>query len=354
MSEPNIVLEQISPNGNVQVVVEQDDDVAYIYLFAAPELEIPMRACWLRNLKLAPTDLTVKQMRAQGKPPMLPNGFCAHPGGAPPLNADALRVLWTPDGDEVILFESDEPLAWIPAWGGTKGFDGYARDCIGQSPVCWSLSEAEERLQSRIEESNRFWESWDVSDPWTPVQDALLEAIESNIGQHTRYFAIDGGEWPPRAIAYIPVQGGAAFVTVGMSVRPQPKVEMYESTNYRRVEIGIALRDPVTDEDVQRLGGYISAQCSYPWSQYSFFAANHTLACDSVPGMEAILFRDALPDAPKVALPRYQGDQPKLLWMTPITSAEWKLAQEAGSDALVQKLDQAVHGWLHRDRASVI
>jgi len=35
------LLEEVNPNGNIQAVVESDDDVCYFYLFAAPDILAP-------------------------------------------------------------------------------------------------------------------------------------------------------------------------------------------------------------------------------------------------------------------------------------------------------------------------
>jgi hypothetical protein len=41
-----ILLEEVNPNGNIQAVVESDDDVCYFYLFGAPDTKFEMRAVW--------------------------------------------------------------------------------------------------------------------------------------------------------------------------------------------------------------------------------------------------------------------------------------------------------------------
>lgn len=79
MDEADVVLiESISPNGNVQALLEQYNDCCYLYLHGAEETELPLRSCWVRNLVPAPEVLDVERMRA-GSAPMLSAASCTHP-----------------------------------------------------------------------------------------------------------------------------------------------------------------------------------------------------------------------------------------------------------------------------------
>jgi hypothetical protein len=48
------LLKEVSPNGNIQAVVESDDEVSYFYLFAAPETQFGMKSVWVGNRSRAP------------------------------------------------------------------------------------------------------------------------------------------------------------------------------------------------------------------------------------------------------------------------------------------------------------
>jgi len=106
--EPHIVAASVSPNGNIEAYVEQDDRCAYLYLHelrdASFELGFGMKSCWVRNLKPAPVSFSAADMR-QGLAPMLPNASCAHPMGGNPLSKDALRIVWFEEGDAAALLE---------------------------------------------------------------------------------------------------------------------------------------------------------------------------------------------------------------------------------------------------------
>src|SRR5262245_29618764 len=152
----DVLLEEVSPLSNVQAIVEQDGRTIYFYLWGGPESAFGVRSCWVRNLEAAPASLDVHSMREQGTPPLLPRQNCTHPDGAPMLSAGDLRVVWFEEGDAAALLSRTEVLAVIPSWSGEKGFAGYARDCVGESPVCWELTR-DNVLHERIRRAEEFW-----------------------------------------------------------------------------------------------------------------------------------------------------------------------------------------------------
>jgi len=157
--EPHIVAASVSPNGNIEAYVEQDDRCAYLYLHelrdASFELGFGMKSCWVRNLKPAPVSFSAADMR-QGLAPMLPNASCAHPMGGNPLSKDALRIVWFEEGDAAAPLEGTSVLAIIPCWSGQKGFYGYARDCTAESPLAWPLT-ADNALMDRVRAAEEYW-----------------------------------------------------------------------------------------------------------------------------------------------------------------------------------------------------
>ena len=44
-----VVLSSISPNGNVEAYVEQDERVVHFYLHGAPDTGFPVKSCWVRK-----------------------------------------------------------------------------------------------------------------------------------------------------------------------------------------------------------------------------------------------------------------------------------------------------------------
>lgn len=333
---PEVLLEEVSPFGNVQAVVEADGRACYFYLFGAPDTDFGTRSVWVRNLQRPPEALDVSRMRS-GEPPMNPAAFCRSPGADPLPRAADLRVCWLPEGNGAALYERDELLAIIPPWSGERGFHGYARDCIGQGPVAWALP-TEATLTRRFEEAAAFWRGWE-GNPWPEIQNSAIQAIERTLGPHSNYYAIDGGGWPPRALLRIPVSQGTALVTVGVSILPQPNIETDDARDLRRIELGALLPARWDDASVKRFAAYISGQARLPWTRFTWLGPGHTIPCDAWVGQfsAALLVRDH-PALPPIALPTPHSDPVSVLWFIPITGDERDYAIAHGSSALAASL----------------
>jgi hypothetical protein len=361
MADEESILEDLSPNGNVQASVMQDDRVAFFYLQGAPETEFGLKTCWVRNLSKAPPTLEVHDMR-RGDAPMLPAKHCKHPRGSTPLSKARLRIVWFEEGDAAALLEDNEVLAIIPSWSGYKGFDGYARDCIGEGPLCWELAR-ENALLTRVKQSEDYWTAWE-SDPdlWKRMQEEYCSAYTQQVGEYEKYYAIDGGRWPPKAMLKIVSSDAVALVTLGVALRAQPSVEMFteQPEQLRRIELGIALTPKLADCQFQSVGGYLSGQAGCPWSRYTWIGPYHTLDCDAFgpeSAFSSVLLVPSPAGAPAVKLPTFRGDPVKLLWLVPITEAERKYAMDNpkdGGQKLAKVLSSSGIGWVCSNRRSVV
>jgi hypothetical protein len=361
-STAEVLLEQTSPNGNIAAIVESNGSSVYFYLFGSRDIPFGMRSCWVRNLLPAPSQLEVDSMATKGSPPLLPAPYCAHRDGAPAPRSTELSVVWFEQGDAAALLEGDQILAIIPAWSGVNGFDGYARDCIAESPIARPLRNPDTNvLFARVERARNYWSSWD-DNPWPAYADAQIKAYQSALGEYTKYFAIDGGNWPPKAMLRYDRSDAVIFTTVGISLRPMPRVEMNvkDPTQVQRVELAMAIDPRLADAlALQQLGQYISGQSSLPWRQYTFFDEGHTLPCDSIPvghsgnAFTSILFTRVPKGAPRFGLPNYRDGLVTTLWMLPITDRELLVAKELGSAKLSEMLGDAGFGYIHRDRRQV-
>jgi suppressor of fused protein SUFU len=361
MMEAQIVTGSVSPNGNIEAIVEQDDRCAYLYLRelddASAELGFGLRSCWVRNLKAAPASLSVTDMR-HGLAPMVPGSSCAHPEGAMPLSEGALRIVWFEEGDAAALLEGESILAIIPCWSGQKGFNGYARDCTAETPVAWPLT-PDNVLRDRVRGAEECWRTWDVGNPWLPVQEAGVNAVTAALGAPTNYYAIDGGAWPPQAMLRCVHGDAVVLVTCGMQLRPQPTVELYaeDAQPLRRIELGLAIDPRLFELAPDRVMRWLSAQAKYPWSRLSWFGQHHTMPCDSMPtgpsgrSFTGMLFLRDPPDAPPIGFPPFRKDPVTLLWLIPITGGERELAERESGAELARRLSAKGHGFVHRDRA---
>jgi hypothetical protein len=355
------LLEEFSPNGNIYAVVEQDENTCYFYLHGGKSGNFGLKSCWVRNLGPAPRTLDTSAMR-KGIPPMLPRAFCKHSRGGARLDPATLSVVWAEEGDAAALFESGQIIAVIPSWSGQNGFHGYARDCIGESPLCWELGTRESNVQfERYDKAAECWKAWADKRVWPDFQDRMVNAIEQRFGKHSNYYAIDGGKWPPKALLRIPCQDSVLLITVGMALRPQPQVELhYENPElHRRIELAVSLDNRSFTDAFDRVASYISGQSDYPWSFYTFLGDGHTMPADAFAQISgntlpyALLQLHPRGERP-VGLPIFREDPINLLWVTPVSDRERTFAQENGSTKLADRLREQGFDWRHSFRRSEV
>lgn len=345
MSAPDVLLESASPNGNAAAFVEQDDRVVYMYLQTEGDTTRTLRTCWVRNLTAAPLQLDAGAMR-EGIPPLMPAEHCRHPQGCLPLAPDHLKVVWSEEGDAVALYEEDSLLAVIPAWSGQNGFDGYAQDCLGEGPGAWELGTAETNVSfERYKRAADYWAAWNDPLFWPDYQERLLSHFENCFGKHGRYFAIDGGQWPPKALTAF-VQGPAVVLTtIGVGMRSQPRVELHvaDPENSRRFELAVWIGGNPAEDAWQRVASYVSGQSSLPWSKNTWLGSGHTLPAGVFAELSRGRFPFALlsrehPAVPPAELPAFRSDPVNLLWMILISDRDRAFAMDRGSSELMKAL----------------
>lgn len=336
----DLLLEEVSPIGNLQVVVEATEGVVHMYLWSGAEINFTTRTVWVRNLRPAPEVLDVSAMK-EGTPPLNPAPSCRHPHGMDAPNSEDLSVVWLPEGNGVALFEMDKILAIIPPWSGQQGFNGYALDQIGEGPLAWELL-PDNVLHQRFEDAQTYWNTWSEGDFWVSVRDQLMEQIEQIFGPHTNYYAIDGGQWPPKALLRISTDRATILVTVGVSLVPQPNVELSTDTPqpYRRIELGAILPPTWSDEEVMKFAGNLSGNSTHPWQSYTWLGPGHTI---TFPGWRNPEFDSALlvhdhPQFERIPIGPVFEDPVNILWYLPITRKERELGTKHGSKSLLETL----------------
>ena len=354
-----ILCSQMSPDGRREAFVESDGRALYFYIWS---LGRPDRthSCWVRNLMPAPAKLDVEGMR-NGEAPALPRDYCRHPDGTQPPDPADLEIVWFPAGDGAAVLERGEILAILPPWTGHDGFPGYARDAIGECPLCWGMPPADSEIVEKVHSAALYWKRWDDEDVWTPMQDAAVDAADVAMRcKHSKYYAIDGGEWPPKAMLRYDLPEAYVLVTIGVCVRPQPEVGVDEPEKVRRIELACAIDKALGEDAIMQMARYISAQSLLLWENLTWLGDGHTIPCDSAPvgpsgsRFDAVLLTSSLDKAPRPAIAEYEGDPLNLLWLLPITEAEWQLAVDDGSRVLLARLVKAGYSWIHRDRRPVV
>lgn len=364
LDDPVVLLFQTSPYGTLDAIVQHDNQAVYFYLnqpVATSVTQSPTfgtRACWVRNLDLGPLVVNETQMR-QGISPMLPRNLCIHREGQTLPKSEDLRVVWFEEGNGAALIESlpgKDPviLAVIPPWSGLEGFHGYAHECAVESPLCWPMPD-NPKLRQRIENAEQFWLAWkqqsatDLNSknsigisktPFAEHQPSLLENFDRHFftePETTRreYFSIGENSFPPCGIVRYSSASETIIATVGMSVCPQPAVELFSETPglYRRIELAIKLthhqkdhaepRDKTIESATQKLSGL----ANYPWNQFTWLGPGHTCAfSDVVPGCKSALLvheTQYLPNQRNSDNTNiYRDDPVNILWMVPITESQ--------------------------------
>lgn len=366
LDEPVVLLFETSPFGTLDAIVQHDGRAVYFYLHESSQGEQRLfgsRACWVRNLDIGPYVLNEDEMR-QGISPMLPRTHTRNRDSLPIPDADNLSIVWLEEGNGAALVESatastpPTTLAVIPPWSGLEGFHGYAAECAMESPLCWPLPE-NPRLEQRIERAKHFWQQFDSKpDPFSTLQPQILEAYDRRFGIATQqgspqvehqpkreYFSIDGGKFPPRGMVSYQFSDEILLATVGVSLCPQPAVELFtdDPQNHRRIELAIRMSGDFGNSDgmqqIDQIRKQLSGLAGYPWRKFTWLGNGHTCAMTGVaPGCDqALLVHDSLlsnsknqsaaPDS--AALPNFRDDPINLLWVLPITASEQKRLQDS-------------------------
>jgi len=176
----------------------------------------------------------------------------------------------------------------------------------------------------------------------------MLRSLESVLGRHSKYFAIDGGAWPPKALVQFNCPTQTVLVTIGMSLRPQPAVEnaVTEPKDMRRIELAVCLPASTSQETVNAVAQYISGQSGFPWHAYTWLGSGHTMPADVFVQLSANRFGFALltnqmPELPSLHLRTFRGDPVSILWFLPISESERTFAMNNGSQSLLRRLAEA-------------
>lgn len=367
------LLFEASPDGTRAAIVEQDDRVAYCYLHRSKGTSSPpssassdnLQACWLRNLVKGPISFSMREME-QGVPPVLPRLHCDHPDGLPPLRGDQLEVVWLEAGNGAAFLVDGQIAAIIPPWSGIEGFHGYAKHCKSPNQVCWPLPN-EKPMLDQYGEARTYWQLWNEGDPWSKLQQELLDSYERVLGEHRSYFSIDGNRWPPKAVLQFQTSQSTFWLTAGVSVRqqPMPHPELPVPKGLERIEIGFRLDGELPGTYYQSLLRLISSISNYPWYAGQWIGPAHSYpfaASQEFPDdAESLIER-----FPKLVFscdPNFGFESPDIhfvgrplrwLWMVPITHAETRFMNDNGVQSLIDRLrSSGITGW-HPDRDSVI
>lgn len=345
--DPETLLFQTSPIGNIDAIVQHDGRCVYFFLNENPNSvsgkpKFGTRCVWVQNLERGPLVFNQSELE-KGIPTILPRTHTIEREGLPNLSTETIHVIWFEEGNGAALVELDSTkkidrvLAVIPPWSGRDGFHGYAAQCAAENEVCWPMPK-NEMLQRRITNAHEFWLSLEESDhPFAKLQpeqlayyrDRFVPRIDASATENNpapNYFSIDGGKFPPRGLLQIDTPDSVVLLTIGMSLLPQPMVELStdEPSRYRRIEIGLKIPKRLVSESIINLARTkVSQLAAYPWSHFTWLGSGHSCSLTGIfqQTEHAVLIDDALihNDTP---LPAFRNDPVNLLWLAPVTKQQ--------------------------------
>ncbi|MRT05352.1 suppressor of fused domain protein [Ewingella americana] len=355
MRQSDILVEVSNDKQTLTALVEQDDRVAYLYIYAREDLRdrFPrMRACWIRNLTPAPQHDDHAAMES-GKAPMLAAQYCRNLEAEAPLDPAHIQILWNESDDGAALWYQGLLLAVIPGWSLYIDHSVcYSAGCIKQNPLTFPLGSASTNTQYELADKTRqFWRDWQQEDhnPWPKIQRKFLASYEERFGPSVKYYGIDQGNWPPMAISQHEDGENYYFFTLGMSIRPMPQIDIIfndEAREHRRIELAFAVgKEYVTEENAVQMASALSGYAQLPWTTLSWLGEGHTLISPMAPlGYEGHVVSSALcSPSSKMTLPDSYGDPVNQFWISPIFTAEREFAlsrPNGGYDLVAAMIEQ--------------
>ena len=349
-SEPVVLVESWSPSCPIQALVEESDTCCYFYLWVHPGTENAcMKSCWICNVGKAPDKIEVDAMKS-GMAPAMPAEYVKHDAEGIRLNREKLSIVWFEEGDAAALLEGDTLLCVIPGWSGFlsvngyPNFNGYSRYALGTGPFAWELAQAEEVLGARVAKSREFW-NYCEGKYWEDVQQMHMKVLEDFFGKYEQYYAIDGGEFPTKALVSGIRDGVHYGITAGVSLLPMPQVEQYfqeETSDFRRIELGFAASEAQSGV-CTKMYAYITSISRIPWRDISFLGHGHTIPLPSggIEGFSAVWLLDSrlLPQIDAPVYPDFMGDKINLLWLVPLKEEEFVKLKEIGTEKALELLE---------------
>ncbi len=357
---PVTLLESFSPYGSRKVTVEYDGLTTAAYLRDDSSV---ISATWIANHRPAPPSTDQARLEG-GRAPLRPAARTKRPDGQEPLQADSLEALWFEEGDGVAILENGQPLAVIAGWSVMdRGMPGYSSDVIGQTPFGWSLDDASQWLDARLERSRAYWRWRQSASGWEQFQQALLGHLQPRLGPGGHYWDASAGHQPITGVTERPSGPHRPYTilsTVGMSCQRMPVVEQVldDPSGYARIELAIATTLP--SAQAARVFLWLA---TYPWHAVTWFGPGHSVRWyhepstfplgqgESYGSFGAVLLLDSPgsllgPEPPDLSGFTFGGDPVRWLWIVPISERDRQLAKERGSATLVSRLAAEQRSWI--------
>ncbi len=317
-----------SPIANFAAEVAFENDCSYFYLYEMQAEEEKLKtiaACWIKNHVVVEDGYSPKEDMVNGIQPKMATSLCRYPQDLSLFQEDELEIVWGEEGCLAGLYQGDELICVIPYWA-EANFAGYSKYSNNEKMGLYPLPLGDgNAMFLRLENAARFWNQ-DFSSVWESYQQEYLDELTQRYGKCVKYYAIDGGEFPPRGLAVFEKGDHLLAFTIGMGLFTQPAVELFQKDFHLHdhIELAFGWRADLPLEPTQ-IYSQISSIATIPWAYKTFLDHHHTInlsIADSYQNAVFISDRQA-----KVQNSSFlQKKQINLLWLMPI------------SDTLCQKL----------------
>ena len=338
-----IIFESHSPICDIDAVIEEDDSTYYLYLMTAPETGVKLlRALWICNRRPAPEVFDPESMKG-GKAPMLCRENLApiHPAVGISLNPARLSCSWYDTGTAVAVYYGEKLLCAIPPIAGLHDFPGFSVFAKGQTRYAWGMPE-DNAFAERAKGLKGFWDNIQADDAWPEIRDENIRVLEEFYGApHEKYYAIDGGKFPLKALAQGRKNGTVYGITLGVSQFAMPRSEAVFGSHYydcNRIELGFAAQER-HEPIMQMMYSVISDVATIPWKEMDFLWHGHTFDFPNIKGFsQMLLLNPAYIEGMECPQWRkFLGNRVNLLWLVSITAQEFDLLHEIGIAELIKR-----------------
>ena len=315
------ILSSTSPLANLSAQVIVENDCSYLYLLQTDTSGgSTMTPCWIKNHITVDDTYSAQDDMKRGLQPKVPTKYCEFQSDLGHLKAEQLEIVWGKEGFIASLYEGNELICVIPYWA-SHDFSGYSKySCTDKvSAIPFPLGNSNSNaLFKRTEDARDFWKQ-DFSLLWGNYQKSYLSELESKYGKEIKYYAIDGGNFPPKALAVFEKDNMKYAFTIGVGLFPQPKVDMHfqDYQNYECFELGFCYTSSEVFDEPD-VFSQISSITAIPWSFNTFLNHRHTVDLQvDAQHNNAVLISDKNVDVAQSKFLREQGIN--LLWLVPIS-----------------------------------
>ena len=332
------IISSVSPLTGLTARACVENDCSYLYLYQTEDADGKsviknMSTCWIKNHTKVGDSYSPKKDMKKGLQPKIPTKFCDFQDDMGFLDAGRLEIVWGKEGVMVSLYEGEELLCVLPYWA-DNNFPGYSKySYTSQTPMIpFPLGSPDSNeLFKRMGEARVFWKQ-DFAAIWKDYQESYLAELENRYGKLLHYYAIDGGCFPPKALAVFEENGVRYAFTIGIGLFPQPTVEMFfdDFREHELIELGFSYQ-PATGFDEMGVLSQISSIAGIPWGSCTFLGHHHTVGLEiNEQHGNAVLVSDK--SAHFAGSEFLGGHGVDLLWLVPVTGGVYEKLTAEPSD----------------------